>query len=59
MPPALTEQLAPGGTIVCPIRDARGEHLVAIRDGEERFVAPVRFVPLVEPGADEPGEGGG
>ena len=53
VPTALTEQVAPGGTIVCPIRDARGEHLVTIRDGEERLVAPVRFVPLVDPVEDQ------
>ncbi len=56
VPVALREQLAPGGTIVCPVRDTRGEHLMAIREDEERRVAPVRFVPLVEERADAPGE---
>ncbi len=46
-PPALLEQLAPGGRLVCPIRRAAGEHLVRVRDGVEEVLAAVRFVPLV------------
>ena len=46
-PPALLEQLAPGGTLVCPIRRAAGEHLVRVRGGTEEILASVRFVPLV------------
>jgi protein-L-isoaspartate(D-aspartate) O-methyltransferase len=46
-PAALSEQLAPGGTLVCPIRRTGGEHLVRIRDGVEELLAAVRFVPLV------------
>ena len=46
-PPALLEQLAPGGTLVCPVRRPEGEHLVRIRDGAEELLAAVRFVPLV------------
>jgi protein-L-isoaspartate(D-aspartate) O-methyltransferase len=46
-PPALLEQLAPGGALVCPIRRAEGEHLVRVRDGVEEILAAVRFVPLV------------
>ena len=46
-PPALLEQLAPGGVLVCPIRRAAGEHLVRVRDGVEEILAAVRFVPLV------------
>ena len=46
-PPALLDQLAPHGRLVCPIRRAAGEHLVRIRDGAEEVLAAVRFVPLV------------
>jgi protein-L-isoaspartate(D-aspartate) O-methyltransferase len=46
-PPALLEQLAPGGTLVCPIRRPEGEHLVRFRGGREQAIAAVRFVPLV------------
>jgi protein-L-isoaspartate(D-aspartate) O-methyltransferase len=50
-PPALREQLRPGGVIVCPVRRSDGEHLMRFRDGEEQRVVPVRFVPLVGPAA--------
>ncbi|MEA2386117.1 MAG: protein-L-isoaspartate(D-aspartate) O-methyltransferase [Thermoleophilaceae bacterium] len=46
-PRALLEQLAPGGTLVCPVRRDEGEHLVRVRDGAEEPLAAVRFVPLV------------
>ena len=46
-PRALLDELAPGGTLVCPVRRAAGEHLVRVRGGEEETLAPVRFVPLV------------
>jgi protein-L-isoaspartate(D-aspartate) O-methyltransferase len=46
-PSALLDQLAPAGTLVCPIRRAAGEHLVRIRGGVEETLAAVRFVPLV------------
>lgn len=50
-PPALIEQLAPGAPLVCPIERRRHERLVLLRDGVERTIAPVRFVPLVEGGS--------
>ena len=46
-PQALVDQLAPGGTLVCPVRRPAGEHLVRVRGGEEEVLAAVRFVPLV------------
>ena len=46
-PAPLLDQLAAGGTLVCPIRRASGEYLVRVRDGVEEVLAPVRFVPLV------------
>jgi protein-L-isoaspartate(D-aspartate) O-methyltransferase len=46
-PPALLGQLAPGGTLVCPVRRREGEHLVRFRGGREEVIAAVRFVPLV------------
>jgi protein-L-isoaspartate(D-aspartate) O-methyltransferase len=50
-PPALLAQLAPGGTLVCPVdRDGR-ERLVRFRGEGEETVADVRFVPLL-PGAE-------
>lgn len=49
-PPALTAQLAPGAPLVCPIERRRHERLVVVRDGVERVIVPVQFVPLVEDG---------
>jgi protein-L-isoaspartate(D-aspartate) O-methyltransferase len=46
-PRALLEELAPGGTLVCPVARGRREHLIRVRDGKEEAVAAVRFVPLV------------
>jgi protein-L-isoaspartate(D-aspartate) O-methyltransferase len=52
-PPApLLEQLAPGGTLVCPVERKGREHLMRFRDGREEAVVAVRFVPLV-PEEDE------
>ena len=48
-PRALIDELAPEGTMVCPVeRDGR-ELLMRFRDGEEEAVTGVRFVPLVSP----------
>jgi protein-L-isoaspartate(D-aspartate) O-methyltransferase len=54
IPPALLEQLAPGGRLVMPVgRSPRRQRLVRVRrgaDGEDRLEdlgSPVRFVPLV------------
>jgi protein-L-isoaspartate O-methyltransferase len=47
-PPALLDQLVPGGALVCPVEHKRDERLVRMRDGEVETVAAVRFVPLVE-----------
>lgn len=46
-PPALLEQLAPGGTLVCPV--GRGSHgvLTRYRDGHAEPLCDVAFVPLV------------
>jgi protein-L-isoaspartate(D-aspartate) O-methyltransferase len=46
-PQPIVEQLEPGAALVCPIRDADGEHLTVFRGDERRRVVPVRFVPLV------------
>ncbi|MEX1163102.1 MAG: protein-L-isoaspartate(D-aspartate) O-methyltransferase [Nitriliruptor sp.] len=60
VPPALAEQLAPGGRLVAPI-GPRGQQVVVVyeyRDGQlvvvERLTA-VRFVPLVSDGPDRLG----
>lgn len=49
-PPALAEQLAEGGILVCPVDDGGSEMLVRFQGSQQRAVAPVRFVPLVEDG---------
>jgi protein-L-isoaspartate(D-aspartate) O-methyltransferase len=46
-PQALSEQLAPGGILVCPVERQGRELLMRFRDGEAEAVVPVRFVPLV------------
>src|SRR3954452_19701173 len=46
-PQAIVGQLEPGAALVCPVRDAEGEHLTVFRGDERRRVVPVRFVPLV------------
>jgi protein-L-isoaspartate(D-aspartate) O-methyltransferase len=47
-PPALFEQLAPGGVLVCPVEHGGREHLIRYSGDSAETVAPVRFVPLVE-----------
>ena len=47
-PPALFEQLEPGGVLVCPVEQSGRELLMRFGDGGEEAVVPVRFVPLVE-----------
>ena len=51
-PPALLEQLAEGGALVCPVARGSRELLIRVRDGREERLADVRFVPLVA--GDEP-----
>jgi protein-L-isoaspartate(D-aspartate) O-methyltransferase len=46
-PAAVVEQLEPGAALVCPVRDADGEHLIRFRGESREPVVPVRFVPLV------------
>lgn len=46
-PTALLEQLAPGGTLVCPVGGPSGGDLVRVRDGRREVLAKVAFVPLV------------
>lgn len=59
-PPALMGQLAPGGTMVCPVEREGTERLVRFRGGEEQAIVPVRFVPLVtEPAPRDAAEGNG
>lgn len=47
-PAALFDQLAPGGTLVCPVGEAGLGHLVRYRDGQSERLSPAGFVPLVE-----------
>ena len=46
-PPALLEQLAPGGVLACPVEREGRELLMRLGDAGAEAVAPVRFVPLV------------
>jgi len=47
-PAALRGQLERNAALVCPVRNADGEHLMRYREGHSETVTPVRFVPLVE-----------
>ena len=48
IPPALREQLAPGGRLVLPVGPEGGDQVVRLvgADGSERDLFPVRFVPM-------------
>jgi protein-L-isoaspartate(D-aspartate) O-methyltransferase len=46
-PPALLRQLAPDGTLVCPVGQDRDGVLTRYRAGRVESLADVRFVPLV------------
>lgn len=55
-PPALLEQLKPGGVLVAPIGDSESQRLIRIRNGQRDDLGPIKLPPL-EPGlgdADEP-----
>ena len=52
VPPGLKAQLAPGGRLVMPVGDTRGQTLVKVRrlangDFDQQALADVAFVPLV------------
>jgi protein-L-isoaspartate(D-aspartate) O-methyltransferase len=47
-PPALLEQLAPGGRLVIPVGPREGQFLHTYVDGAVRATVPCRFVPLVK-----------
>jgi protein-L-isoaspartate(D-aspartate) O-methyltransferase len=51
-PPALIDQLAPGGRLVCPLEREGREMLVRVHHGAVEALAAVRFVPLI---ADDDG----
>lgn len=45
-PPALIDQLKPGGVIVAPLGDAQSQRLVRYRNGEREDLGPIRMQPL-------------
>jgi protein-L-isoaspartate(D-aspartate) O-methyltransferase len=47
-PPALVEQLAPGGRLVVPVGRASDQVLELVTRERRLALAPVRFVPLVD-----------
>ena len=47
-PQAFSDQIVPGGALVCPVERDGDERLVRIRNGKVEQIAAVRFVPLVE-----------
>jgi protein-L-isoaspartate(D-aspartate) O-methyltransferase len=46
IPPALINQLKPGGVIVAPLGDAESQRLVRYRNGEREGLGPIRLQPL-------------
>lgn len=52
IPPALVDQLAPDGALVCPVGSGGDGALVRHHHGRDEKLVDVRFVPLV-PGAPE------
>lgn len=51
-PPALLEQLKPGGVIVAPIGDASGQRLIRMCNNERVDLGPVKFA-LLEHGVED------
>ena len=51
-PPALLEQLKPGGVIVAPIGDASGQRLIRMCNDERVDLGPVKFA-LLERGVED------
>lgn len=48
VPPALLEQLAPDGVLICPVGDDRHGELIRWSAGRTATLGPVTFVPLLD-----------
>lgn len=46
IPPALLEQLKPGGVVVAPLGDAMQQRLIRFSNGDREDLGPVKFQPL-------------
>jgi protein-L-isoaspartate(D-aspartate) O-methyltransferase len=46
LPQALIDQLKPGGALVAPVGDAKGQTLIRYRNGEREELGAIRFAPI-------------
>lgn len=46
IPPALLEQLQPGGVLLAPLERTNGQRLVRYRNGQQEDLGPIKFQPL-------------
>jgi len=46
IPPALLDQLKPGGVLIAPIGDEEGQRLIRYRNGQREDLGPIKLPPL-------------